>query len=195
MAQHVNMLQHETANNAEGCHVLEQERKRIVIDNHITTEKITDVMDWRSDVDVKLDKLYRYVQPTKVDWRIHKVARKKKELAMPQLLKSQPFNIAGVKGLRFDWYPNGYYGLPAGTCCVRFYAPVGTHIRYECSLGGKTDPPREFKSGDEALWSDHLFTKWDDEVSKDSLVIAVEIIANLSEADGVSSGPLKLEET
>merc|ERR1719217_886724 len=125
VAGHVSLLQHQNQNCEETCHVLEQERKRFVIDNRMITDRMNNMNDWTEEVDVKLLKLYKYVQPTRCEWRIHKVSKKKKELATPMLLKSPPFSIAGLKDLRFDWYPNGYYGLPAGTTCIRFYAPLG----------------------------------------------------------------------
>jgi len=143
---------------------------------------------------VKLLKLYRYVQPTRVEWRIQKVMKKKKELACPMLIKSPNFSIAGLKDLRFDFYPNGYYGLPQGTCCVRFYAPIGTNIKYECYFGTMLDGPHEWRSGEESLWNDHLFKEWDGEVAHHAITIAVDILANLSEGeDGAVGGALKID--
>merc|ERR1719311_837111 len=148
----------------------------------------------QEDLDKKLMKLYRYVQPTRCEWRIHKVSKKKKELTTPMLLKSPPFSIAGLKDLRFDWYPNGYYGLPAGTTCIRFYAPLNSHIKYEVYFGTLCDGPQEWKSGEESLWNDHLFHKWDDEVQHNQITIAVDILADLSlGAEGSIGGSLKID--
>jgi hypothetical protein len=194
MAQHVSMLQHANTTNEETCHVLEQERKRFAIDNKMIGDRINLINDWSEEVDVKLLKLYRYVQPTRVEWRIQKVVKKKKELQAPMLLKSPSFSIAGLKDLRFDFYPNGYYGLPAGTACIRFYAPIGTHIKYECSFGTLQDGPHEWKSGEASLWNDHLFQNWDNEVTHNAIVIAVDVLANLSEGeDGAVGGALKMD--
>ena len=68
------MLQHANTTNEESCHVLEQERKRFAIDNKMLTDRMNGMNDWTEEVDVKLLKLYRYVQPTRVEWRIQKVA-------------------------------------------------------------------------------------------------------------------------
>jgi len=194
MAQHVSMLQHANTTNEETCHVLEQERKRFAIDNKMLTDRMNGVNDWTEEVDVKLLKLYRYVQPTRVEWRIQKVMKKKKELACPMLIKSPTFSIAGLKDLRFDFYPNGYYGLPNGTCCIRFYAPIGTNIKYECYFGTMLDGPHEWRSGEESLWNDHLFKDWDGEVAHNAVTIAVDILANLSEGeDGAVGGALKID--
>merc|ERR1719160_1565136 len=194
VAGHVSLLQHQNQNCEEACHVLEQERKRFVIDNRMMTDRMNGINDWSADVDTKLMRLYKYVQPTRCEWRIHKVAKKKKELTTPMLLKSPPFSIAGFKDLRFDWYPNGYYGLPAGTSCIRFYAPLNTHIKYECYLGTLCDGPQEWKSGEESLWNDHLFHKWDDEVQHNQITIAVDILADLSlGAEGSIGGSLKID--
>ena len=56
--------------------MLEQERKRFVIDNRMITDRMNNMNDWTEDVDKKLMKLYRYVQPTRCEWRIHKVRRR-----------------------------------------------------------------------------------------------------------------------
>jgi hypothetical protein len=194
MAQHVSMLQHANTTNEETCHVLEQERKRFAIDNKMLTDRMNGVNEWTEEVDVKLLKLYRYVQPTRVEWRIQKVMKKKKELACPMLIKSPNFSIAGLKDLRFDFYPNGYYGLPQGTCCVRFYAPIGTNIKYECYFGTMLDGPHEWRSGEESLWNDHLFKEWDGEVAHNAVTIAIDILENLSEGeDGAVGGALKID--
>jgi hypothetical protein len=173
---------------------LEQERKRFAIDNKMISDRVNLMNDWTEEVDTKLLKLYRYVQPTRVEWRIQKVMKKKKEMQPPMLLKSPTFSIAGLKDLRFDFYPNGYYGLPAGTSCVRFYAPIGTHIKYECWFGTLQDGPVEWKSGEQSLWNDHLFQNWDNEVTHNAIVIAVDILANLSEGeDGAVGGAFKMD--
>ena len=110
------------------------------------------------------------------------------------LIKSPLFSIAGLKDLRFDFYPNGYYGLPQGTCCVRFYAPIGTNIKYECYFGTMLDGPHEWKSGEESLWNDHLFKEWDGEIAHKSVTIVVDILANLSEGEGgAMGGVLKID--
>ena len=69
------MLQHANTTNEESCHVLEQERKRFAIDNKMLTDRMNGMNDWTEEVDTKLLKLYRYVQPTRVEWRIQKVAK------------------------------------------------------------------------------------------------------------------------
>merc|ERR1719181_66184 len=101
MAGHVNMLQHENANNADGTHALELERKRLLIDH----QKLASMYDshvqhmdqWTSDAEVKMDQLYRAVQPNKVEWRINKVGRKMKKFQSPMLTKGSLFISIG------DW--------------------------------------------------------------------------------------------
>jgi len=192
MAGHVNMLQHENANNSDGTHALELERKRLLIDHQKLGQRyeqhVQHMDQWSSDVEVKMDQLYRAVQPNKVEWRLLKVSKKLKEFTQPMLIKSDPFAIAGLKGLRFDWYPNGYYGLPKRTCAVRFYAPAGAHIQYECKIGNHSDGIKTWKSGVDSLWVDTLFEKWEDEIKQDFIIISLEIVANLSDSGGEPVG-------
>jgi hypothetical protein len=192
MSGHVNMLQHENANNTDGTHALELERKRLLIDHQKLGQRyeqhVMHMDQWTSDVEVKMDQLYRAVQPNKVEWRLSKVGKKLKEFTTPMMIKSEPYSIAGLKGLRFDWYPNGYYGLPKNTTCVRFYAPAGANIQYECKVGGMSDGIKTWKSGVDSLWVDVLFMNWQGEVKQDCIVISFEIIANLSDDGGEPVG-------
>ena len=47
---------------------------------------------------------------------------------------------------------------------TRSRCDLASGARYEVYFGTLCDGPQEWKSGEESLWNDHLFHKWDDEV-------------------------------
>merc|ERR1719265_3047897 len=165
MATHIKGLQGDSVVHSEHLGELEQQRKRIRLDLDGLAEDyheyVGDMDGWSGDVRRKVEKLFRSMEPTKVEWRIEKISKKKEKVVKPMTIRSPAFNISGIREIRFDWYPNGHYSSPEGCGVLRIYAPAGTSIRYECKLGRLTDGALEWENGQDGLWTDVIFQDWE----------------------------------
>jgi len=179
-----------------GAAPLHRARDGLAEDYH---EYVGDMDGWSGDVRKKVERLFRSLEPTKVEWRIEKASQKIKKLVKPMTLRSDPFSISGIRDMRFDFYPNGHYNSPEGHAVLRIYAPAGTNIKYQSSLGRITDGAKEWQVDASAeqntLWTDVLFTRWEEEIheSGDYIIIHFEIVVNHADADEVLGQTLRIE--
>merc|ERR1719265_3103589 len=128
MANHIKGLQGDSTNHGEQLGELEQQRKRMRLDLDGLAEDyheyVGDMDGWSGDVRRKVEKLFRSMEPTKVEWRIEKISQKAKKIVKPMTIRSPAFNISGIREIRFDWYPNGHYSSPENCGVLRIYAPA-----------------------------------------------------------------------
>lgn len=199
MANHIKGLQGDSTNHGEQLGELEQQRKRMRLDLDGLAEDyheyVGDMDGWSGDVRRKVEKLFRSMEPTKVEWRIEKISQKMKKIVKPMTLRSPAFNISGIKEIRFDFYPNGHYSSPEGCGVLRIYAPAGTNIKYEAKLGKLTEGAMEWENGQDSLWTDVIFTGWESEVRDgDHIVLEFEVLANHAEnSDEVLGKTLRID--
>merc|ERR1712194_448910 len=94
---------------------------------------------WSVEIDRKLRNLVQALEPTQVEWRIERVNKKLKEAQAGNnvLIRSEKFNLNSIPGMRMDFYPAGLNNrvYQEGVSCVRFYAPKGSHFKYELRVG------------------------------------------------------------
>merc|ERR1711881_265668 len=129
---------------------------------------------------------FKGLEPRMGEWRVGQISEKIKALPRPMALRSPPFELAGVKDLRFDWFLNGWGGSAEGVCMLRVFAPAGTSVRSELSMGRVSQPSRDWESGAVGgeLWSDFFFDKnWMNEVYQDKIPISFEITHNHRDAE------------
>eukprot|EP00438_Fugacium_kawagutii_P034117 Skav214376 [mRNA] locus=scaffold4284:20275:22930:- [translate_table: standard] len=120
----------------------------------------------------QVERLFRALEPTQVEWRIEKAQQKAKELRKPLAVKSPTFGIRGAGHLEF--FPDGHNNSPEGKAkfMIRLFgstaACLEAHIRYQCWVGKSSEGPRELQAqhmrtpGDN-LSVDMYLTDWEDE--------------------------------
>eukprot|EP00913_Durusdinium_trenchii_P010387 g9738.t1 len=90
MAKYISILQHSSDQQGEAINSLEinRTRMRAELDALVADHKAytTDMDDWADDVRVKVERLFRALEPTKVEWRIEKATQKAKAPQFIQLL-------------------------------------------------------------------------------------------------------------
>jgi hypothetical protein len=199
MATHIKTLQNDATSHGEVISEHEQQRKRMRLDLDGLAEDyheyVGDMDGWSGDVRRKVEKLFRSMEPTKVEWRIEKISQKQKKIVKPMTIRSPAFNISGIREIRFDWYPNGHYSSPENCGVLRIYSPAGTNIRYQCWLGRLTDGAMEWENGQDALWTDVIFENWENEIKDgDYIVLEFEVLANhLENSDEVLGKTLRID--
>lgn len=199
MANHIKSLQGDTQSHGEQISEHEQQRKRMRLDLDGLAEDyheyVGDMDGWSGDVRRKVEKLFRSMEPTKVEWRVEKISQKRQKVVKPMTIRSPAFNISGLKEIRFDWYPNGHYSSPENCGVLRIYAPAGTSIKYQCWCGHLTGGALEWQNGKDALWTDVIFENWENEIKHgDYIVLEFEVLANNQEGgDEVLGKTLRID--
>lgn len=189
MAKHIGTLQHDCQNHEDAVGALENQRVQARKDlDALSAEHQSfadDVQGWADDVRLKVERLFRCLEPTIVEWRIEQVMSKKAEMPQPMMLRSQGCNLAGMRGVRLELYPNGTQGAPEGMATVRILVPNGTSIRYRCMLGSLIRGPYEFDSTKGSIWIDVSFEKWEEQVAElhGYIDISFEVLINRNNVD------------
>eukprot|EP00435_Cladocopium_sp_Y103_P052998 s422_g16.t2 len=152
MAKYISILQHSSDQQGEAINSLEinRTRMRAELDALVADHKAytTDMDDWADDVRVKVERLFRAMEPTQVEWRIEKAVQKAKELRKPLAVKSPTFGIRGIREGHLEFFPDGHNMSPEGKACLRLFLPPQAHIRYQCWVGKTSEGPRERTPGD-----------------------------------------------
>lgn len=199
MAKHVSMLQHSADSHGDAIVTLETQRARarLDLDNLMEDHKAyTEDMDgWADDVRVKVERLFRAMEPGKAEWRVHRPLQRDKELKRPLALKSEPFSLQGLTSVQMEFFPNGHQNTPEGHCALRLLMPPGSRVRYQVYVGRLTEGSKDFDSrGSSALSVDCFFGDWRSEVAGDgTLCITLEVLQDLSSVDGSLARQLHLE--
>jgi len=176
----VGVLQHEHTATTEAIALLEKERKALKKDTREVQSYCQDMKVWAEQVERRFIKVASQLQPNRVEWRIHSISQKRRNLQQPQFLRSDTFTLGKIFGLRIDFHPNGFHGATPGAASIRLYAPSGVHIRFEMAIGRQSLGTRDFQSGIESLWDEREIMGWEDEVTKDSVAIIVEVLRDYS---------------
>lgn len=210
---HVAVLQHDHQGMKESLLLLDSEKvnlQRNVNKFVVEYQAYVDDMDtWGAGVNKKIVNIVQAMEPTKMEWRVERVANKLKNASDNPIIRSESFKLNSVEGMRLDFFINGVDSkiYQEGVCCVRFYAPKGSRFKYEVYLGRVSEGVKLFDTGnmvgmgkkDPALtdenavedgegggkiqgqfWSDSFFPAWEGEVVNDSIVISIDITENFN---------------
>mmetsp|Transcript_58090 Transcript_58090/g.138189 ORF Transcript_58090/g.138189 Transcript_58090/m.138189 type:complete len:924 (-) Transcript_58090:60-2831(-) len=189
MAQHISTLQNSTDGHRDAITEIDEHRSKARgdLDSLMADHKayVEDMDGWADDVRLKIEKLYKAMEPCRAEWQIMRAMQRGKELKKPLALKSPTFNLQGLPQVQMEFFPNGHNHSPEGMCALRLLMPPGTQIRFECFVGRMTCGTNEFDSSAQGsgakLSMDFFFDSWYDEIRSDgSLPIVFEVLADLS---------------
>lgn len=197
MGKYISVLQHSSDGHGDAISSLEAQRSRMrsELDALIGDHKayIGDMDGWADDVRVKVERLFRALEPPRVEWRIGRAAQKGKELQRPLCVKSPTFSIRGLREVTFEFYPDGHNNSPAGKAVLRLFLPPVAHVRYQCWLGKTTDGPGEYKTGG-SLTKDICVDDWQDQIQDDgSVYVTMEVLRDLNNDDESLSREVRVE--
>ena len=115
---------------------------------------------------------------TKAEWKISGISQKIKECAKGQSLWSPEFSAAGLRNLQLEFFPRGRESATLdGFCSVFFWAPEGTHVKYELFVGSHRRAPDEDNYETRMGHGHSNFCLLSAEVAKDdSVTVGVEIL-------------------
>merc|ERR1712060_504225 len=101
MAKYIGLLQQSSDSQGDAINALEahRNRMRVEIDALIGDHKAytVDMDGWADDVRVKVERLFRAMEPQKAEWRIMRAAQRSKELKRPLGMKSPVFALRGLR--------------------------------------------------------------------------------------------------
>merc|ERR1719408_249218 len=197
MAKHVSLLQHASDSYGDAINALETQRSRmrLELDAILTDHKayVTDMDGWADDVRLKVERLFRAMEPPRCEWRIGSAAQKLKELKKPLSLKSPSFGLQGLREVQMELYPNGTNQTADSKATLRLCMPPGASVRYQCWLGKLTEGSREYESGG-SLTVDLSFDSWKDQLLDDGgLNITMEVLQDLTNNDESLARAVHLE--
>merc|ERR1719217_284620 len=187
MAKHVSLLQHASDSYGDAINALETQRSRmrLELDAILGDHKsyVTDMDGWADDVRVKVERLFKAMEPPKCEWRINNATVKFKDMKKPLAVRSPNFALQGLRDVRFELYPHGHNHSPEGKAVLRICMPPKAAVRYQCWLGSHTEGSKEYESGG-SLSVDLLFDSWKDQLLDDGgLVLCMEVLADLTNND------------
>jgi len=197
MAKHVALLQRSADSQGDAITGLEQARGKIradldtLIDDH---SAYTDDMDnWADDVRIKVEKLFRAMEPSKAEWRVHKAEKKAKTLLKPLAVKSPVFSLRGLREVQFELFPDGSNNSPDGKALLRVFLPAGVHIRYQIWLGYSTEGSKEHYPGG-SLSADMFIDNWTSQIQEDgSVPVKFEVLRDFSNEDESLASEVRIE--
>lgn len=197
MAKYISILQHSSDSQGEAINSLEMNRSRMraELDALIGDHKAyTGDMDgWADDVRVKVERLFRALEPPRVEWKIARAFQRAKEISKPMALKSPSFAIKGIREGFMEFFPEGHNNTPEGKNVLRVFLPPQAHIRYQTWIGKATEGPREYTPGDN-LSVDIFMDPWQDQVEDDgSLNVRLEVLRDYAVDDQSLARELRIE--
>jgi len=198
MAKYVSLLQHSSDSHSDAIASIETHRGRMRLEldalmkDH--TSYTSDMDGWADDVRVKVERLFRALEPYKAQWCIKQAAQRLKSLKKPLALKSKTFTVKGVRGASMEFYPQGTNTSPEGMAVVRLLMPPGGHVRYQVLVGKDTEGSKEFNGTGNTLTMDLFFASWKDQLKDDgSLVISIDILQDYYNSDETLSPQVNIE--
>jgi hypothetical protein len=197
MAKHISLLQHASDSYGDAINTLETQRVRMrmeldaILDDH--KAYVNDMDGWADDVRVKVERLFRAMEPPRCEWIITRAKERMKDMKKPLVLNSQNFALQGLRDAQLQFYPSGTNQSPEGKAVLRLILPNTAHVRYQCYVGKMSEGSKEF-SGGGSLNVDLLFDSWRDQISDDgSLKIVLEVLEDLTNVDASLARAIHLE--
>jgi len=197
MSKHVALLQHNVESHSEAIGTVETQRARIRLDLDTLIEDHTgyteDMDGWADDVRVKVERLFRAMEPPKCEWRIERAQQRGYELKNPQAVKSKLFALQGLAEVAMEFFPNGHATSPEGKSVLRLYMPPGGSVRFQVYVGGLTEGSREWTAGN-VLTLDLCFDNWTEQISDDGcLRICMEVLQDKTIEDNTLARQVLLD--
>jgi len=197
MAKYISLLQHSSDGHGDAITSLEAQRSRMrsELDALISDHQayVGDMDGWADDVRVKVERLFRALEPPRMEWRIGRVAQKAKELLRPQCVKSPKFSLRGLREVTMEFYPDGHNNSPEGKAVLRLFLPPVAHVRYQCCVGRTNFGPTEYKTGG-SLSRDICIEEWQDQIQDDgSVYVTMEVLRDLNCDDESLSREVRVE--
>jgi len=197
MAKYISLLQHSSDTQGDAINALEVQRGRIrtELDALMGDHKsyTSDMDGWAEDVRVKVERLFRALEPARVEWRVARASQRAKELKKPLSLRSPSFGIKGVREGHLEFFPDGHNNSPDGKAVLRLFLPPQAHIRYQCWVGRFSDGAREHYPGDN-LSVDLLVDDWKDQIGDDgSIPVVMEVLRDYGNDDASLAREMRIE--
>lgn len=197
MAKYVSLLQHSSDSQGEALTALEAHRGKIRcdLDLLITDHKsYTGDMDgWADDVRFKVERLFRAMEPARVEWKIFRAPKRAKDLKKPLGVKSQTFSLRALREVQLEFFPEGTHSSPEGKAILRIYLPKNVHVRYQMWVGFSTEGAMEIKPGG-SLSADMVIDDWRSQIQEDgTLPVAMEVLRDLANEDESLAREVRIE--
>jgi len=197
MAKHVSLLQHSTDSQGDALTALEAQRGKIRtdLDALIGDHKAytLDMDSWADDVRLKVERLFRAMEPARVEWKICRAFKRAKDLKRPLGLKSATFSLRALREVQLEFFPEGTHSSLDGKAILRVYLPKNSHVRYQMWVGFSTEGPMELKPGG-SLSADMALEDWRSQIQEDgSLPVALEVLRDLANEDESLAREVRIE--
>jgi chromosome segregation ATPase len=199
MAGYISTLQRSADSQGDAISTLETQRSRIrkELDGLFTDHQayVEDMDSWANDVRLKVERLFRALEPSRVEWHIARAERKARELRRPLGLKSQGFSLKGLRQVAIEFYPEGHHTSPEGLAAVRVFMPQDAHVRYQIWIGRTSEGVREHSPGDSCS-IDLLVESWKEKIVGDgSISIVLEVLRDFRDQDQSLARDIRIEST
>jgi len=197
MAKYISLLQHSSDTQGDAINALEVQRGRIrtELDALVGDHKsyTSDMDGWAEDVRLKVERLFRALEPARVEWRVSRASQRAKELKKPLSLRSPGFGIKGIREGHLEFFPDGHNNSPDGKAVLRLFLPPQAHIRYQCWVGRFSDGAREHYPGDN-LSVDLLVDDWKDQIGDDGAIpVVMEVLRDYGNDDASLAREMRIE--
>lgn len=198
MAKYISILQQSSDTQGDAINSLEahRNRMRVEIDALIGDHKAytVDMDGWADDVRVKVERLFRAMEPQRAEWRVMRAAQRGKELRKPLAVKSPSFALKGLREVQMEFYPDGHNTSPEGKAILRCFLPPNAHVRYQCWVGKFPCGSQEWRPGNNSLHVDLVVDKWKDQISEDgTLSISMEVLCDHRSQDESLAREVRVE--
>lgn len=197
MAKYISLLQHSSDSQGDAITAIEGHRGKIRydLDALIADHKgyTIDMDSWADDVRVKVERIFRAMEPARVEWRICRAHKRAKDLKRPLGVKSATFSLRALREVQLEFFPDGTHTSPDGKAILRIYLPKGAHVRYQMWVGKLTEGPLEIKPG-ASLSADMLLEDWRNQILEDgTLPIYMEVLRDLANDDESLAREVRIE--
>jgi len=197
MAKYISILQHSSDQQGEALNSLEIHRTSMRAELDALTkdhqEYTGDMDSWAKDTNVQVERLFRALEPTKVEWRIERAMQRTKELKKPLALKSSAFGIKGIPEGFMEFYPEGNNQSPEGKAVLRLYVPPQAHVRYQCWVGKDSDGAKERAPSTDTLYVDMFLSDWEDQLTDEgAIMVMVEVLRDYNNDDASLSREIRI---
>jgi len=199
MAKYISLLQHSSDSQGDAINLLETQRARLRSDLEVLVTEhkayTADMDSWADDVRVKVERLFRAMEPARAEWRVARAQVRAKELKRPLAVKSPSFALRGLRDVKMEFYPDGHNNSPDGKAVLRVMMPGTARVRYQCWVGRATDGHKEFAPANQTdNFADIYVEQWKEHIQEDgALSIAFEVLRDYGNDDESLSREVRLE--
>jgi hypothetical protein len=197
MAKYISLLQHSSDSHGDAIQALETQRGRmrgeldVLVGDH--KAYTADMDGWADDVRVKVERIFRALEPPRVEWTVCRASQRAKEMKRPLAVKSPTFTLKGLRQVQMEFFPDGHNNAPEGKAVLRLFFPPNAHMRFQCWLGRITLGTHEFKPGG-GLSMDMMIEDWKDQIMDDGSVgLVVEVLQDFNSDDESLAREVRIE--